>query len=45
MGTAQREMNLETHSASDQKLEFMELSLCLRLKLLGMDFFSFSFFF
>lgn len=32
--TAQREMNLETHSAPDQKLEFTEVWLCLRLKLL-----------
>lgn len=35
--TAQREMNLETHSAPDQKLKFTEVLLCLRLKLL--DFF------
>lgn len=32
--TAQREMNLETHSAPDQKLKFTEVLLCLRLKLL-----------
>lgn len=37
--TAQREMNLETHSGPDQKVEFTEVLLCLRLKLLGLDFF------
>lgn len=37
--TAQREMNLETHSAPDQKLKFTEVLLCLRLKLLDLDFF------